>query len=101
MLRRLSLCLLSTALLLSLLLFAASATNNTRSIKSGSCGESATWSFDTDTGALVISGSGPLTAYSYGKTPWYSYRTTTKSVTVSQGITELPTYAFQNSPELV
>ncbi len=100
MLRRLSLCLLSTALLLSLLLFATSATDNTRSIKSGSCGENATWSFDTETGALVISGSGALTAYSYGKTPWYSYRATTKSVTVSQGITELPTYAFQNSPVL-
>ena len=59
---------------------------------SGSCGTSATWSYDTDSAKLTISGSGDVTS-----TPWTRYYTQKiKTVVIENGITSLPQRAFEN-----
>ncbi|GHV67419.1 hypothetical protein FACS1894199_12870 [Bacteroidia bacterium] len=61
---------------------------------SGSCGTSATWSYDVATTTLTISGTGAMENYSStGSKPWYSYRTQMTSVNIS-GVTSIGSYAF-------
>ncbi|MBQ0083199.1 MAG: leucine-rich repeat protein [Clostridiales bacterium] len=58
-----------------------------------SCGESATWSFDSATGKLTISGSGDIADYtSTSKAPWSGK--TIKSIEIGEGITAIGDYAF-------
>ncbi|MBQ7624873.1 MAG: leucine-rich repeat protein [Clostridia bacterium] len=63
----------------------------------GTWGESVkvNWSLDTESGALNITGSGAMEDFNYyGEPPWYSYRNAVKSVSLSNGITRVPRYAF-------
>lgn len=64
---------------------------------SGTCGASANWSFDTETGVLTISGTGAMTDYvksELATTPWYEYRNQVKAIVIADGITNVGTYAF-------
>ena len=62
---------------------------------SGSCGASATWSVDTSTGVLIISGTGAMTDYTTGTDmPWYDYRTSITSVVIDSGIISIGSQAF-------
>ena len=62
---------------------------------SGSCGTSATWSVDTSTGVLIISGTGAMTDYTTGTDmPWYNYRTSITCVVIDSGITSIGNGAF-------
>ena len=70
---------------------------------SGSCGEDATWSLDSETGELVISGSGAMKDYtSYGEeaSPFKAYRGFITSVTVQEGIASIGAYAFYELDKL-
>ena len=74
---------------------------------SGACGASdadtVNWSLDTDTGALVISGSGAMKEYycDYGcYAPWYDYRSSIQSVTVYAGVTNIGDFAFYGCASL-
>ncbi len=58
------------------------------------CGKHATWSLDTATGELVISGYGEMYDYSYRGSPWYDYITYIKTCVVEEGITVVGKYAF-------
>ena len=64
---------------------------------SGTCGENATWKYDSDTQTLTISGTGAMTDYDL-KTddtvaaPWYEYEIT--SVKMLGDITHIGNYAF-------
>lgn len=62
----------------------------------GECGDSATWTFDADTGSLTISGTGAMANYT-GKTqqPWYEYVSQIKTLTINQGITDIGNHAFE------
>lgn len=62
--------------------------------KSGTCGANATWSFDSATGKLTVSGSGNI--YSYGKSssPFYAFRNQIKEAVIEEGITGIGQYAF-------
>ena len=62
---------------------------------SGKCGRSATWSFNTSTGTLTISGTGAVKTgdLMMGK-QWYPFQGQIKSVIVEPGILELEPYAF-------
>ncbi len=63
----------------------------------GECGDSLTWSYDTDTGALVITGTGAMTDYTKASAiPWYSYKASIASVSLPAGITNIGAYAFYN-----
>lgn len=56
------------------------------------------WSFDTETGVLTISGEGAMTDYSAAsETPWYSYAGLIKSVVIEEGVTTVADYAFKGT----
>ncbi|MGN1320599.1 MAG: hypothetical protein ACI4U6_05745, partial [Acutalibacteraceae bacterium] len=56
----------------------------------GTCGENVTWSLDTDTGVLTISGSGDMSNYDWSNdAPWYSQRSSIKSVSIENGVTSI------------
>ena len=67
---------------------------------SGFCGDDVTYTLNTDTGELTISGSGAMTDYyydSYNKrstAPWNSVRDRIKTVTVEDGVTHVGENAF-------
>ena len=69
-------------------------------IVTGNCGTRATYSLNTCTGVLTISGSGDMTDYSTGTTPWYSYRSSIKTVVIENGVTSIGNQAFLNCSEL-
>lgn len=86
--RLLRLILISTLLLTPILSLSVSAEEN------NSCGTSATWAFDSSTGTLTISGTGAMSDYTAGTTPWYDYRTQITAVVIENGITSIGNYAF-------
>ena len=70
-------------------------------IYSGTCGDNLTWSLDTETGELLITGTGAMKNYSsQSSVPWYSYRSSIKSVTISDGVTTIGNWAFYNCASL-
>jgi len=72
---------------------------------SGSCGENVTWSLDTVSGILTISGTGAMYGYNnhYGSspfTPWNSYKSFIKGVIINQGVTVIGECAFYGCSNL-
>ena len=65
----------------------------------GSCGESARWRL-TEDGELSLIGYGPMNEYAPGAFPWEAYRGMIRSVTIADGITNLPAGALRNCPAL-
>lgn len=63
----------------------------------GSCGESATYSFDAETGILTISGKGSVTLK---ETPIYDLRTSIKSIVITNGVTCIGEDGFSGCVEL-
>ncbi len=67
---------------------------------SGTCGENITWSFNTSTGALTLTGTGDMSDYADADgclPPWYEKSESNdliKTVTISDGITSIGDYAF-------
>lgn len=85
---------------LVLLLVMACALGASAETYSGTCGaeeDNATWSLDTETGVLNISGTGALADYADSKyLPWNSYRNSVKSIVISEGITKIGEKNFYN-----
>ena len=65
---------------------------------SGTCGDNLTWSLNTDTGVLNITGTGAMYDYSYGSAPWYSYNI--KTVNIGNSVTKIGYGAFYNCDSL-
>ena len=88
-------------MLLSALLWGGAATVQAE-IYSGYCSANVTWKLDTETGVLEISGTGAMRNYNNAewKTPWYNYRTSINSVTISDGIASIGDYAFEGCGHL-
>ena len=61
---------------------------------SGECGEDLIWVLDLDTGAMTISGSGPMDNWSFNRAPWNSLRSQIVSVEIEDGVTSLGSCAF-------
>ncbi len=71
--------------------------------QSGTCGTNLTWTLDTESGILTISGTGAMKDYTYSSkpnTPWYSYRESIASVVISDGVASIGTYAFYGCSSL-
>ena len=64
------------------------------------CGENCSWSLDTQTGVLTISGEGAMTNYDWRSAPWYSKRSSIDSVQISEGITSIGQCAFDGIANL-
>lgn len=89
------------ALCLVLVLALLSTTANAAVVKSGTCGDNLTWTFD-DAGTLTISGTGPMKAYSeYAQAPWFYYQSSIKNVVIENGVTTIGDYAFYSYTELI
>ena len=64
----------------------------------GSCGTSASWTFNTETGELTVFGSGVISDYTSGSAaPWGAYQSQIKTITIENGITEIGKYAFSGT----
>ncbi len=61
---------------------------------SGTCGSNLTWALNTDNGILTISGTGPITNYTTTSAPWYKYRSSIKTVNISNGVTSIGNSTF-------
>ena len=62
---------------------------------SGKCGDNLTWSLDTDTGLLTISGTGYMYNWNYyGDVPWFSNRSSVKTVVIPDSVTSIGRWAF-------
>ncbi len=62
---------------------------------SGSCGANVTYSFNGATGAMTITGTGPMTDFeSMSDAPWYSYKNDITSVTITDGVTSVGSRSF-------
>ncbi|MGN1123265.1 MAG: leucine-rich repeat domain-containing protein [Eubacterium sp.] len=67
----------------------------------GSCGENVTYTLDTDSGLLTISGTGPMTNYSSASNvPWYNNSSSVKTVKIEYGVTRIGNGAFYNCSSL-
>ncbi len=69
------------------------------SVKTGSCGNNVTYSLDTSTGVLTISGTGAMNDYSSTNSP-FKYNSDVKSVIIENGITSIGDYAFRGCTSL-
>ena len=61
---------------------------------SGSCGDDVTYYYEQSTYTLTISGTGAMTNFSAYSTPWYSYRTSIRTVNIESGVTSIGNWAF-------
>ena len=61
----------------------------------GSCGANVSYSLDTSTGVMKITGTGAMKNYgSYSSVPWYSNKSYIKVVEISDGVTSIGERAF-------
>ena len=67
-------------------------------VKTGKCGDNVTYSLDTETGVLTISGTGKMTDYSAEDCPFNSK--TYKSVIIESGVTSIGNEAFYGCTSL-
>ena len=67
---------------------------------SGPCGDSATFSFDTNTKKLVVTGSGPMYNYATALTPWNDNMAIIESLEILEGITTIGDQCFMDSRNL-
>ncbi len=69
--------------------------NSDRPYYTGTCGTKLTWTLDIKTGLLEISGTGSMSNWNgYGHPGWYNHRSSIKSITISEGVTSIGSYAF-------
>lgn len=65
----------------------------------GTCGNSATWNLDTESGLLKIEGSGEMEDYMLiSNVPWHSYSSYVMQAEIAHGITSIGRSAFYKVP---
>ena len=93
--------LICTALILSIIPTAVFAAGET----SGQCGDNLTWSYNTETATLTISGTGDMYNYDYGyngyrSSPWNQYNSNIKNVAIGNNVTSIGWFAFHGFTNL-
>ena len=63
---------------------------------SGSCGQNVTYTLNTTTGVLAISGTGTMANYSLNNSPFY-HNSDIKTITISSGVTSLTSITLPDS----
>ena len=86
---------LGLALLLVCLTFAALTLCASAETKTGTCGDDVTYTLDTDTGVLTISGEGEIKNFDKGGAPWFPYRNSIHTANIANGVTRIGGYAFE------
>ena len=93
---------ISLLLSLAMLLTITSGLNLTAyaDVQTGKCGDNVTYSLDTSTGVLTISGTGDMADYSLNNdSPFFGY-SNIKSVIIENGVTSIGDYAFLSCTSL-
>ena len=92
---------ISLLLSLAMLLTITSGLNLTAyaDVQTGKCGDNVTYSLNTSTGVLTISGTGKMTDYSYNSSPFY-IDTKIKVITIDYGVTSIGDEAFYGCENL-
>ena len=68
---------------------------------SGSCGETMTWVFNTESGQLTLNNGGEMYDYDYNNpAPWYEYRASIISIRTWDSPTSIGDYAFEGCENL-
>ncbi|MBQ3523160.1 MAG: leucine-rich repeat domain-containing protein [Clostridia bacterium] len=67
----------------------------------GTCGDNLTWTYNTSSYTLTISGIGAIYDYEYNNRPWESYEDKIKNVVVEDGVTSIGNYSFYGCGYLV
>ncbi len=68
---------------------------------SGTCGDNLTWTLDTESGTLTISGTGAMTDYTSSyDVPWYYSHSSTKTVIIEDGVKSIGQSAFYGCSSL-
>ncbi len=67
----------------------------------GKYGENCTYTFDSATGTLTISGSGNMMRYDGEAYPWQSYKNDIKKVIIENGVESISAYAFSQCRNLI
>lgn len=64
--------------------------------ENGTCGKDLTWTFDSGSRTLTISGTGEMDDYDWGESPWFEagLDCSVQKIVVSDGVTDLGAYAF-------
>ena len=76
-------------------------------VQTGKCGDNVTYSLDTSTGVLTISGKGNMKNYNdndydnYGNNPFYYKRSNIKTVIIKNGVTSIGDYTFYYCKSLI
>lgn len=65
-------------------------------IRTGKCGDNLTWTLDTESGVLTISGYGDMYDYDYGTSPWYNDAENITSIILPDGLTRIGERAFNS-----
>lgn len=86
---------LGLALLLVCLTFAALTLCASAETKTGTCGDDVTYTLDTDTGVLTISGEGEMTSH-----PWTADTDSIRAVIIEDGVTSIVNNAFYSCGNL-
>ncbi|MBQ4644370.1 MAG: leucine-rich repeat domain-containing protein [Clostridia bacterium] len=64
---------------------------------SGNCGSNLTWTYDSETYTLTISGTGAMyNYYNSNDIPWYMYSYNIKTIVINEGVTTIGAMAFCN-----
>ncbi len=67
----------------------------------GKCGKGLVWILNTETGELIVNGTGDMNNYtSSSSVPWNAVREKIKSVTIENGVTSIGDYAFSGCTSL-
>ena len=74
---------------------------STGAVYEGTLGENVSWSLDTGTGALSVTGSGPMGDYACEKNPLWNYRSYIKSVTIVDTVNSVGRNVFRGCTNLV
>ncbi len=69
-------------------------------LDTSTCGDNLTWSYDSSTQILRISGSGAMYDYSSGSCPWENYKALIQTVIIEDGVTSISNYAFDGCENL-
>ena len=63
--------------------------------RSGTCGSNLTWTYESATNTLTISGNGGMSYYtSSTNVPWSSFRSSIRTVVIQNGVTSIGDNAF-------
>ena len=88
--KKMAIVLLSIVLIFSVIPMSALTVN--AATHSGKCGDNLTWSLDTETGVLSITGTGEME--DYDDAPWDSYSDSIETVNIADTVTSIGNCAF-------